>query len=62
MAKEFFLKNHIPYVEVDVAEDDKALEEMVHKSHQMGVPVVDIDGEIFVGFDRGGIAKALGVS
>ncbi len=56
------MKNHIPYVEVDVAEDDKALEEMVHKSHQMGVPVVDIDGEIFVGFDRGGIAKALGVS
>lgn len=62
MAKEFFLKHHIPYVEISVADDDKALEEMVHKSHQMGVPVIDIDGEIFVGFDRGGIAKALGVS
>ncbi len=59
MAKEFFLKHHVPYVEVDVVDNEEALHEMVHKSHQMGVPVIDIDGQIFVGFNRGEIAKAL---
>ena len=59
MAKEFFLKHHLPYVEINVVEDDKALEEMVKKSHQMGVPVIDIDGQIFVGFNRSEVAKAL---
>ena len=61
MAKEFFLKHHLPYVEINVVEDDKALEEMVKKSHQMGVPVIDIDGQIFVGFNRSEVAKALKV-
>lgn len=42
-----------------MAEDEKAREEMVGKSHQLGVPVIDVDGEIFVGFDRAGLAKAL---
>lgn len=61
MAKEFFKKNNIAYEDFDVAEDDKARDEMVAKSHQLGVPVIDIGGEIFVGFDKGGIAKALGL-
>ncbi len=59
MAKEFFAKNNVPYTEHNVAEDENALEEMVSKSHQMGVPVVDIDGKIFVGFNKKGIAEAL---
>jgi glutaredoxin 3 len=62
MAKEFFKKNNVAYEEVDVTTDDKLVEEMVQKSHQMGVPVIDIDGEIFVGFDRDGMAKALKIS
>ncbi|MCL4405523.1 glutaredoxin family protein [Patescibacteria group bacterium] len=61
MAKEFFNKYHIPYIDVDVTKDDRLVEEMVQKSHQMGVPVIDIDGEIFVGFDRSGIAAKLGI-
>mgnify|MGYP001604001122 FL=1 len=61
MSKEFFKKNNIAYTEFDVANDDKAREEMIQKSHQLGVPVIDIDGEIFVGFNRSEIAKALGV-
>ena len=62
MAKEFFKKNNVAYEEVDVTTDDKLLEEMVQKSHQMGVPVIDVNGEIFVGFNRPDIEKALKVS
>ena len=62
MAKEFFKKNSIAYTEFDVANDDHAREEMIQKSHQMGVPVIDIEGEIFVGFNRTELAKALGVA
>lgn len=61
MTKEFFAKHNVQYEEFNVAIDQNALDEMVKKSHQMGVPVVDIGGEIFVGFDRRGIAKALGI-
>ena len=44
MAKEFFAKNNIAYKEHDVATDEAARNEMFSKSHQMGVPVIDIDG------------------
>lgn len=59
MAKDFFQKNNVSYEEFNVAEDEKAREEMINKSHQLGVPVIDIDGEIMVGFDRDSLAKAL---
>lgn len=59
MAKQFFTANKVQYEEFNVAENEKALDEMVAKSHQMGVPVIDVGGEIFVGFDREGLARAL---
>ena len=52
MAKDFFQKNGIAYVEHNVAADEKAREEMFTKSRQMGVPVIDVDGTIVVGFDK----------
>jgi glutaredoxin 3 len=52
MAKDFFQKNNIAYEEHNVAVDQKAREEMFSKSHQMGVPVIDVDGQIIVGFDK----------
>ncbi len=61
MAKAFFKENNIAYSEVNVVEDQKGLEDMVKKSGQMGVPVIDVDGKIFVGFDKPGIAQALGL-
>lgn len=61
MAKDFFQKNAIDYEEKDVASDMEAREEMVQKSHQMGVPVIDIDGRVFVGFNRAEISKAMGL-
>ena len=61
MAKEFFKKNNVSYTEHNVAEDDAAREEMVQKSHQLGVPVIDINGEIHVGFNRPELERALGL-
>jgi glutaredoxin-like YruB-family protein len=50
MAKEFFTEKGIAYTDVDVTKDRKSAQEMVAKSGQMGVPVIDIDGSIVVGF------------
>ncbi len=61
MTKDFLEKNKIGYAEYNVAEDEKALDEMIKKSRQMGVPVIDIDGEIFIGFDRKGLMRALNI-
>lgn len=58
-AKEFFAKNNIKYEEVNVATDLKGREEMVKKSHQLGVPVIEIGHEIIVGFDRMALEQAL---
>jgi glutaredoxin 3 len=60
MAKEYLDKKGIAYKDVNVQEDDKAAQEMIQKSGQMGVPVLDINGKIIIGFDRGAIDEALG--
>ncbi len=59
MAKEFFSKKKIKYREINVATDKKAAQEMIKKSGQMGVPVIDINGTIIVGYDKHEIEKAL---
>ncbi len=59
LAKQYFKEKGVTYKEIDVASDHKAAEEMVEKSGQLGVPVIDIDGKIIVGFDRPAIEKAL---
>lgn len=61
MAKDLFKKNNIAYQEHDVSSDMKAREEMVQKSNQLGVPVIDIDGKILVGFDEEELKGALGL-
>lgn len=60
-AKEYLNKKGISFTEYDVASDEKKAEEMVKKSGQMGVPVLDINGNIIVGFNRSEINKALGL-
>ena len=57
--KDFLKENKIDYVEHNVAEDAKALQDMEEKSGQRGVPVLDINGTIIVGFDRDAIKAAL---
>ena len=59
MAKDFFKKSNVAYTEINVEEDESAAEEMIEKSGQMGGPVIDINGEIIVGFNKPAIEKAL---
>ena len=58
MAKEFFKRNKISYEEKDIS-DDNARREMIEKSNQLGVPVIDIDGQIIAGFDEDVVRKLL---
>jgi len=53
------LDNNIVFVEKNVQEDYDAAEEMMAKSGQMGVPVIDIDGTIIIGFDVNKLKKML---
>ena len=59
MAKEFLKENNVEFEEINVENDHKAAQEMVEKSGQMGVPVIDINGEIIVGFNRKRIKEVL---
>lgn len=60
-AKEFFKSHNIKFKDFNVGEDEEAAIEMVKKSGQQGVPVIDIDGKIIVGFDEEKIKEALGM-
>ena len=59
MVKSYLDDKKTEYTDVDVSVDEKAADEMIQKSGQMGVPVLDIGGEIIVGFDQDKITKAL---
>ena len=59
MAKQYFKDQKVEYTEKDVSFDPAAQEEMIKKTGQMAVPVIDIDGKMIVGFDREAIEKAL---
>lgn len=61
MAKEFFGKHNIAYEEKNVAQDAQARDEMVQKSGQLGVPVIDIDGQIVIGFDQARLVSLLDI-
>jgi glutaredoxin 3 len=58
-AKQYFDKLGIKYEERNVEHDPKFMHESVEKSGQMGIPVIDIDGEIIVGFDKPRIDEAI---
>ena len=59
--KRFLDEKGIKYEAVDVSQDEKQLQEMVDKSGQMGVPVIDIDGQTIVGFNRNKIVELLNI-
>ncbi|MFA5165330.1 MAG: glutaredoxin domain-containing protein [Candidatus Omnitrophota bacterium] len=60
-AKQFLKENNVVFEDINVAADQAKGEEMVKISGQMGVPVLDIEGKIIVGFDRDEIKKELGI-
>jgi len=59
MAKDFFAEKGLAYEEFNVTIDEKARDEMIQKTGQMGVPVIEIDGNIVIGFNRDEIEKLL---
>ena len=61
LAKAYFKENGVKYTEFDVASDHEKAEQMIERSGQMGVPVIEIDGKIIVGFDKPSIKQALGL-
>lgn len=61
MAKEYLTEKNIPFTDVDVSTDQAKQQEMIGKSGQYGVPVIDVDGKIIVGFDKDKLNEYLGL-
>ena len=58
-----YLDNHkIEFINIDVSKDKVEMEKMIKDSEQMAVPVVDIDGEVIIGFDKVKIDKLLKIN
>lgn len=62
MAKEFFKEHAIVFTDYNVAEDAQRRDEMMQRSGQMGVPVIDIDGQLVIGFDKLKLMQMLGIT
>lgn len=62
MAKKYLREQGVRFKDIDVSRDQTAARDMVKRSGQQGVPVLDIGGRIVVGFDRPKIDKFLGLS
>jgi len=60
-AKDFLKENNIEFEDVDVAKDQERAKEMIEKSGQMGVPVIDVDGNVVIGFNKAKLKKLLGL-
>ena len=61
MAKEFFKEKNIAYTDYDVASDTAKRQEMIEKSGQMGVPVIQIDNDLIIGFNKPKVIELLGL-
>jgi len=61
MAKSYFREKGIKFTDIDVSRDQTAARDMVRRSGQMGVPVIDIGGKIVVGFNRPQVNALLGI-
>lgn len=61
MAKQYFRQKNVRFTDIDVSRDQAAARDMVRRSGQMGVPVIDIGGKVIVGFNRPKIDQLLGL-
>ncbi len=59
LAKDYFRQKNVAFTEFNVAADHRKAEEMVRKSGQMGVPVIEINGRVIIGFNKPEIDRAL---
>ncbi len=60
-AKSYLQSKSVPFRDVDVSRDPAAARDLVRRTGQMGVPVIEIDGHPIVGFDQARIDAALGL-
>ena len=58
-AKDFFAEHKVPYQEKNVAQDEAARNEMLEKTGQMGVPVIQVGEDIIIGFDQARLQQLL---
>lgn len=61
-AKDYFAANGVPFTDINVATDLDRRKEMIEKSGQMGVPVIDVGGEIVIGFDQKKLQELLAIA
>ncbi len=59
VAKDFFKRNNVTFTDINVMTDPEKAQEMINKSGQRGVPVIDINGDIIIGFNQAALEKAL---
>ena len=59
--KKFLEEKKVDFEYIDVSQNEQALKEMIDKSGQLGVPVVEIDGQIIIGFNKQALKKALDI-
>ena len=59
VAKDWLRKKNVPFTEYNVATNMAKAQEMVQKSGQMGVPVLNVNGKVIVGFNQSAIESAL---
>jgi glutaredoxin 3 len=62
MVKSFLTNNKVTFREINIAEDKAGREEMVRKSGRMVVPIIEMDGDIIVGFDQAKLKEKLGLN
>jgi len=61
MVKDFLERKQVPYEDYDVSSDPGRADEMIRKSGQMGVPVIDVNGRVLIGFRPAEIEKVLDI-
>lgn len=61
MLKKYLAEKNITYTDYNVIDDQEKAQEMINKSGQMGIPVIDIDGKLIIGFDQEAINRELGL-
>jgi glutaredoxin 3 len=61
-AKAYLRSRGVPFTEVDIARDPRAARDLVRRTGQVGVPVIEIDGRPIVGFDQSRIDRLLGLA
>ena len=59
--KEFFKKHNINFEEIDISKNEEARDDIIKRSGGIGAPIIDIDGQIVVGFDKEKIVKLLNI-